>query len=251
MAENQQVVIITGGGSGIGKASCLAFAKTGAIVVVANRTKSKAEAVAEEITNSGGEALPIQIDVSRSDDVQHMIDTTIVQYGRIDVLFNNAGISPSGSITEITEEEWDECLNIDLKSIFLASKYAIPHMQTQGRGVILNTAGTFGIRAAKSKAAYSTAKAGAINLTRAIALDYARDNIRCNAICPGFVDTPLTDGMTQDEKDDVLDIIQPLSGLISAEEVAQLAVYLASDSAKMITGQCYVIDGGQQAGLFV
>ncbi len=251
MAENQQVVIVTGGGSGIGKASCLAFAKTGAIVVIANRTQSKAEAVANEVTNSSGKALPLQVDVSKPDDVRRMIDTTIVQYGRIDVLFNNAGISPSGSITEITEEEWDECLNIDLKSIFLASKYAIPHMQTQGGGVILNTAGTFGIRAAKSKAAYSTAKAGAINLTRAIALDYARDNIRCNAICPGFVDTPLTGGMTQDEKDEVLDLIQPLPGLISAEEVAQLAVYLASDFAKMITGQCYVIDGGQQAGLFI
>ena len=107
------------------------------------------------------------------------------------------------------------------------------------------------MRAAKGKAAYSTAKAGAINLTRAIALDYARDNIRCNAICPGFVDTPLTEGMTQDEKDEVLDIIQPLPGLISAQEVAQLAVYLASDTAKMMTGHCFVVDGGQQAGLFV
>ena len=132
MADAHQIVIVTGGGSGIGKASCLAFAEIGAIVVVANRTLSKAEAVAESINNSGGEALALQVDVSQSDDVKRMIDNTIGQYGRIDVLFNNAGISPSGSITEITEVEWDECLNIDLKSIFLASKYTIPHMQQQG-----------------------------------------------------------------------------------------------------------------------
>ncbi len=251
MTPAKQVVIVTGGGSGIGKASCLAFAATGAAVVVANRTLSKAEAVASAITDTGGEAFAIQVDVSSSAALQRMIAETISCYGRIDVLFNNAGISPSGAITEITEAEWDECLNIDLKSIFLAAKYAIPHMQQQGGGVILSTAGTFGMRAAKNKAAYSTAKAGAINLTRAIALDYACDNIRCNAICPGFVDTPLTKGMTSQKRDEMLDIIQPLNGVISPEEVAQLAVYLASDAAKMITGQIFVIDGGQQAGLFV
>ncbi len=251
MSMTGQVVIVTGGGSGIGKASCVAFAATGASVVVANRTVTKAEAVAALVADAGGQALPVQVDVSNSADVQRMIATTIERYGRIDVLFNNAGISPSGSITDITESEWDECLNIDLKSIFLAAKYAIPHMQQQGGGVILNTAGTFGIRAASNKAAYSTAKAGAINLTRAIALDYARDNIRCNALCPGFVATPLTAGMTLAERDEFLDQKQPLRGVIAPEEVAQMAVYLASDAAKMITGQAIVIDGGQQAGLFV
>ena len=249
MSLADQVVIVTGGGSGIGQASCLAFAELGAKVVVANRTLSKAEAVAQSIMDEGGSALALQVDVSQSASVQHMIQTTIDHYGRIDVLFNNAGISPSGKITDITEEEWDDCINIDLKSIFLTSKYTIPHMQEQGGGVIINTAGTFGLRGAKNKAAYVAAKAGAINLSRAIALDYAQDNIRCNAICPGFVETPLTADIPKAEVDDFLPRIQPLPGLIQAEEVAQMVVYLASDSAKMITGQTFVIDGGQQAGL--
>jgi 3-oxoacyl-[acyl-carrier protein] reductase len=245
-----KIAIITGGGSGIGRASALAFAAAGASVVVANRTLAKAEAVAQAIVAAGGSALALGVQVERSADAQRMIAETVAHFGGIDVLFNNAGISPSGSITDISEEEWDECLNIDLKSIFLASKYAIPHMIGRGGGVILNTAGTFGIRAAKNKAAYSTAKAGAINLSRAIALDYARDNIRCNAICPGYIDTPLTAGVPDDARDSFLGQYQPLPGVIQAEEVAGLAVYLASDAAKMITGQAVVIDAGQQAGLY-
>jgi 3-oxoacyl-[acyl-carrier protein] reductase len=246
-----RVVIITGGGSGIGQAMCQAFAQAGDRVVVANRTGSKAEAVAAAIMQQGGEALPVTVDVSRSADVQQMVETVLSRYGRVDVLINSAGISPSGSVTEISEAEWDACLDIDLKSIFLTAKYTIPIMQRHAGGVILNVAGTFGIRAARGKAAYSTAKAGAINLTRAIALDYARDGIRCNAICPGFVETPLTATDDLAGRDAFLAAYQPLSGLIQPEEAAALALYLASDAAKMITGQVFVIDGGQQAGLFV
>ena len=245
-----KVVIITGGGSGIGRASALAFAAAGARVVVANRTLSKAEAVADEILWSGSQAMALSVEVERGEDVQRMIAETVACYGRVDVLFNNAGISPSGSVTEISEDEWDECLNIDLKSVFLGAKYAIPEMVKRGGGVILNTAGTFGIRAAKGKAAYSAAKAGVINLTRAIALDYARDGIRCNVICPGYVDTPLTAGVPDDARDEFLGRYQPLPGVIQAEEIAKLAVYLASNAARMITGQTFVLDGGQQAGLY-
>lgn len=250
MDLSNKVVIVTGGGSGIGAASSRAFAQAGAAVVVANRTLAKAQAVADSIRSENGAALALEVNVSRSADVQHMVAATLNYFGRIDVLFNNAGISPSGRVTEITEAEWDECLNIDLKSVFLGAKYAIPVMQRQGGGVIINTAGTFGIRAATNKAAYSTAKAGVINLTRAIALDYARDNVRCNVICPGFVATPLTGGMSTAERDAFLDRVQPLAGVIQPEEVAHMAVYLASDAAKMITGQMFVLDGGQQAGLF-
>ena len=246
MDLSNKVIIVTGGGSGIGAASSQAFAQAGAKVVVANRTLAKAQAVAHDIQA----ALALEVDVSRSADVQRMIAVTMEQFGRIDVLFNNAGISPSGRVTDISEAEWDECLNIDLKSVFLGAKYVIPAMQRQGGGVILNTAGTFGIRAAANKAAYSTAKAGVINLTRAIALDYARDNVRCNVICPGFVETPLTGGMETAERSVFLDRVQPLHGVIQPEEIAQMAVYLSSDAAKMITGQIFVLDGGQQAGLF-
>jgi NAD(P)-dependent dehydrogenase (short-subunit alcohol dehydrogenase family) len=250
VAVSNKVVIVTGGGSGIGEASCRAFARDGAVVVVANRTLAKAEAVARSITDAHGTAVALQVDVSRNSDVQQIIAETMDRFGRVDVLFNNAGISPSGRVTDISEDDWDMCLNIDLKSVFLGAKYVIPHMQRQGGGVILNTAGTFGIRAATNKAAYSTAKAGVINLTRAIALDYARDNIRCNAICPGFVETPLTAGMTSADRDEFLAAYQPLKGVIQADDVANLAVYLASDAARMITGQFFAIDGGQQAGLF-
>lgn len=245
-----KVAAITGGGSGIGRATCLAFAKAGASVVVASRTLHKAEAVADEIRDAGATALAVQVDVSNGLAVQHMIEVAVANFGGLDILFNNAGISPSGSVTDISESEWDECIAVDLRSVFLGAKYAIPFLQKQGGGVILNTAGTLGVRPCRHKAAYATAKAGVINLTRSIALDYGRDNIRCNAICPGYVETPLTFGVEPSVRDQFLDQYQPLQGVIQAEEVAGLAVYLASDAAIKITGQIFVIDGGQIAGLY-
>ena len=245
-----KVALVTGGGSGIGAASCFAFAREGAQVVVASRTVGKAQAVARAIESAGGRAIAIGVDVAQSADVQQMIDTTVTELGVPDIVFNNAGISPEGRITDITEADWDECLNIDLKSVFLTARCAMPQMIEAGGGVILNTAGTFGIRAAKNKAAYSVAKAGVINLTRSIALDYARDNIRCNVICPGYVDTPLNEGFPPAARDAFLEQFQPLRGLVGAEDVAEMAVYLASDAARMITGQVFVLDGGQQAGLY-
>lgn len=250
MKLRDQVALVTGGGSGIGAASCYAFAREGARVAVANRTLAKAEAVARRIEAEGGRAIAIAADVAKSADVARMVERTAAELGAPSILFNNAGISPAGSVTDISEAEWDECLTIDLKSIFLAAHYAIPLMIEAGGGLILNTAGTFGLRAARKKAAYSAAKAGVINLSRSIALDYARDSIRCNAICPGYVDTPLNAGFQPPARDAFLDQYQPLRGLISADDVAEMAVYLASDAAKMITGQVFVIDGGQQAGLF-
>ena len=245
-----KVAIVTGGGSGIGRAASFAYAAAGARVVVANRTRSKAEAVAAEIVAAGGQAIGVQVDVSDGKDVQRMVATAVEQYGGVDILFNNAGISPGGTVTEISEEEWDECIAIDLRAVFLGAKYAIPVMQQRNGGVILNTAGTLGIRPCRNKAAYGAAKAGVINLTKAIALDYARDGVRCNVICPGYVDTPLTAHVSPEDRDVFLERSQPLRGLIQPEEVAALALFLASDDARMITGQAYVIDGGQQAGMF-
>ena len=243
------VVIVTGGGSGIGAATCLAFAAAGARVVSAGRTRARVQRVAGDIEDLQGEALALEVDVSQEAAVRDMVAATLARFGRIDVLFNNAGISPSGRVTELDEAAWDECLNINLKSVFLSAKHVIPHMRDCG-GVILNTAGTFGLRPAADKAAYSAAKAGVINLTRSIALDYARENVRCNAICPGFVETPLTSGLAGAERDAFLARNQPLPGVIQPQDVAQMAVWLASDAARMITGQVFVIDGGQQAGLF-
>lgn len=245
-----KVALVTGGGSGIGAASCFAFAREGASVALASRTLAKAEAVARAIASAGGRAIAIGADVSVSREVERMVDRAASEYGPPDIVFNNAGISPSGRVTDISEADWDECLNIDLKSVFLTAKATLPLMIEAGGGVILNTAGTFGIRAARNKAAYSVAKAGVINLTRSIALDYARDKIRCNAICPGYVDTPLNAGFPPGERGAFLDRYQPLPGMIGAADVAEMALYLASDAAKMITGQVFVLDGGQQAGLY-
>jgi NAD(P)-dependent dehydrogenase (short-subunit alcohol dehydrogenase family) len=232
-----KIAIVTGGGSGIGAATARAFAAAGASVVVAGRT--------------GAKVLAVAVDVSQGADVRRMVAAAVEHFGGLDILFNNAAISPSGRVTEISEAEWDECIAIDLRSVFLGAKYAIPELQRRGGGVILNTAGTFGIRPAKNKAAYAAAKAGVINLTRALALDYAQDSIRCNVICPGFVDTPLVAGFDGTSRADFLAAYQPLPGVIQADEVAALAVYLAADAAKMITGQAFVIDGGQQAGMNV
>lgn len=245
-----KVAVITGAGSGVGRASAILFAAAGARVLVANRTGSKAEAVVATIRAAGGEALAVEADVSQSADVQRMIAAAVVAWGGLDILFNNAGISPSGTVTAISEADWAECLGTNLTGVFLGCKYAIPEMQKRGGGVILTTAGTFGIRPARDKAAYSAAKAGAISLSGAVALDYARDNIRSNAICPGYVDTPLNAGFPEAARDAFLAQYQPLRGLITPEEVAGLALYLCSDAAHMITGQAFIIDGGQQAGLF-
>lgn len=244
-----KVAIITGGGSGIGRASCLAFAAAGASVVVANRTLSKAQTVAGEIVALGGVARAVQVNVESAESVQRLIAVTVAHFGGVDILFNNAGISPGGSVTEITEAEWDECLAINLKSVFLGAKYAVPAMQKRGGGTILNTAGTFGITAAPHKAAYSAAKSGVIALTKSLAFDYGRDGIRCNVICPGYVNTALTAHVPDSDRDAYLGRVQLLAGVIQPEEVAALALYLASDAARMVTGQSFVIDGGQKSGL--
>ncbi len=249
MSMEGKVVIVTGAGSGIGAASCHAFAGAGARLVCAGRTLETARQTAAAIRRDGGDAIAVRTDVSDDHSVCSLVNATITRYERIDVLFNNAGISPSGRITDIEVEDWDECLDVNLKGVFLAARRVIPHMRDRG-GVILNTAGTFGLRPSSAKAAYATAKAGVINLTRSIALDYARENIRCNAICPGFVDTPLTASFDGEQRDAFLDRSQPLPGVIQPEDVAQMALWLASDAARMITGQVFVIDGGQQAGLF-
>lgn len=242
-----QVVLVTGAGSGIGRACASALAAAGAKVVVAGRTQAKLDTVVAEIAATGGRAVAVDGDVSQGTDVARMVDTAIRMFGRLDCVVCSAGISPVGRVTDISEAEWDECIAIDLRSVFLAAKYAIPAM-SQG-GVIINVAGTLGIRPCRNKAAYAAAKAGVINLTRAIALDYAPDGIRCNVICPGYIDTPLNAGFAPDDRDLFLAESQPLAGLIQPDEVAAMALYLASDAARMVTGQVFVIDGGQQAGM--
>ena len=244
-----RVAVVTGAGSGIGRAASVALAAAGAAVVAAGRTQDGISEVADEISAAGGQARSHRADVTDDADIADLLAFTEDSFGGLDVYFNNAGISPEGSVTQTSEAEWDRCIATNLTSVFLSARHAIPALVRRGGGVFLVTAGTLGLRPSREKAAYAAAKAGAISLTRSVALDYGADNIRANAICPGLVDTPLTSHLTPHQVADYVERYQTLPGTIGAGDIASLVVFLASDAARFITGQCFVIDAGQTAGL--
>lgn len=244
-----RVAVVTGAGSGIGRAASLALAAAGAAVVAAGRTQDGISEVADEINAAGGRARSHRADVTDDADIADLLAFTEDSLGGLDVYFNNAGISPEGSVTQTSEAEWDRCIATNLTSVFLGARHAIPALVRRGGGVFLVTAGTLGLRPSREKAAYAAAKAGAISLTRSVALDYGADNVRANAICPGLVDTPLTSHLTAQQVAEYVERYQTLPGTIGAGDIASLVVFLASDAARFITGQCFVIDAGQTAGL--
>lgn len=244
-----RVAVVTGAGSGIGRAASLALAAAGAAVVAAGRTQDGISEVADEISAAGGQARSHRADVTDDADIADLLAFTEDSFGGLDVYFNNAGISPEGSVTQTSEAEWDRCIAINLTSVFLGARHAIPALVRRGGGVFLVTAGTLGLRPSREKAAYAAAKAGAISLTRSVALDYGADNIRANAICPGLVDTPLTSHLTAQQVADYVERYQTLPGTIGPGDIASLVIFLASAAARFITGQCFVIDAGQTAGL--
>lgn len=244
-----KVAIVTGAGSGIGRSTCLSLASAGATVVAAGRRMDKLRSVVNEITDAGGRATAHQADARLTDDVQGLVETTEQREGGLDIYFNNAGISPGGTIGETSQELWDDCIATNLTSVYLAAKHGLPALQRRGGGSFLVTAGTLGIRPCREKAAYAAAKAGAINLVQSIAIDYGHDHIRANAVCPGMVTTPLNDHLTAEDLSEYYDRHQPLPGEIGPEDIAATVVFLTSDLGRFITGQCIVIDGGQQAGL--
>ena len=189
-----KVVVITGGGSGMGKISCTLFAQEGASVCVVDINEKTAKATADEIIAAGGKAKAYAIDITNEAAVEALFDDAVATFGRLDVYFTIAGISPVGTAVTTSYEDYKKVVALDMDSVFLGSKYCIPHMIKTGGGVILNLVGTYGIRPTPNKLSYSAAKAGALSITRSVAIDFARDNIRCNAICPGFVNTPLNNG---------------------------------------------------------
>lgn len=244
-----RVAVVTGAGSGIGRAASLALAAAGAAVVAAGRTQDGISEVAAEINAAGGRARSLRADVTDDADIADLLAFTEDSFGGLDVYFNNAGISPEGSVAQTSEAEWDRCIATNLTSVFLGARHAIPALVRRGGGVFLVTAGTLGLWPSREKAAYAAAKAGAISLTRSVALDYGADKVRANAICPGLVDTPLTSHLTAQQVADYIERYQTLPGIIGAGDIASLVVFLASDAARFITGQCFVIDAGQTAGL--
>ena len=239
-----KVVVITGGGSGMGKISCTLFAQEGASVCVVDINEKTAQATANEIIAAGGKAKAYAIDITKEEAVKALFDDAVATFGRLDVYFTIAGISPVGTAVTTSYEDYKKVVALDIDSVFLGSKYCIPHMIKTGGGVILNLVGTYGIRPTPNKLSYSAAKAGALSITRSVAIDFARDNIRCNAICPGFVNTPLNNGFEGEARQRFLNTYQPAPFEIQAKDIAETALFLASDESRAITGQIINTDFG-------
>jgi len=243
-----KVATITGGGSGIGRATCLLFAREGAKVVVADYVAEGGNETARQISAAGGQAVFVQADVSKSADVQNLIGAAVRNYGRVDILFNNAGIEgPSAKLANLKEEDWDRVIAIDLTSVYLGMKYVIPEMIKQGGGVILSTASVAGLVGFQGSGAYAAAKAGVINLTRLAALEYADKNIRVNCICPGVIETPMVERVMGGRPRERVVRSEPIGRLGRPEDIANAALFLASDESSFATGAPFIIDGGYVA----
>jgi len=246
-----KVAIITGGGSGIGKASAHLFAKEGAKVVIAQRTAATGEETAAAIKSSGGEAIFVRADVTVASDAENLVRTTVDRFGKINMLFNNAGLTQQRiPLEEIEESLWDQIYAANVKSIFLLSKYAIPEMKRGGGGVIINTSSISGVRPRPLTAAYSSSKGAVIILTKAMALDVAEFNIRVNCINPVAMDTPLmrysAEGLDWEQLKKQIEATIPLGHrMADPQDMAYAALYLASDESAMVTGICINVDGGR------
>ena len=250
-----KVALITGAGSGMGRAAALLFAKEGAKLAAADYDPAGGQETVRMIKEAGSEAIFIEADVSKAADVERMVMMTVEAYSRIDILYNNAGIPGRKMVptAETTERDWDMVLDINLKGVFLGSKYAIPVMLDQGGGVIINTASVAGILASPNFSAYCASKAGVILLTKAMALEYGKRNIRVNCICPSFVQTPFTEPLmpVDPEAQQAFLRAQTLGRIGRPEEIAQAALYLASDDSTLVTGTALLVDGGWTAGKYL
>jgi NAD(P)-dependent dehydrogenase (short-subunit alcohol dehydrogenase family) len=244
--------LITGGGTGIGRACALAFAAEGAKVAIAGRRKEPLEAVAREIQVSGGNALAFECDVVDRTAVEGAIATVTRQFGRLEILVNNAGAIVVGSVEETSDEDWNRVLGINMTGTFLLSRAAIPALRQSGGGSIINIGSYLGIAGRRQRAAYCAAKAGVAGLTRAMALDHAPDKIRVNCICPAMIETEMaTQSLSKTANPEAARKLRiaeiPLGRLGKPEDVAFMAVYLASDESSWVTGVSFPLDGGQTA----
>ncbi|MGA7671232.1 MAG: glucose 1-dehydrogenase [Nitrolancea sp.] len=244
-----RVALITGGGSGIGRAISIVFAQEGAQVVTASRTLAHAK---ETARLAGGDTLALQVDVSDEASVQRMVDAAIERFGRVDILCNNAGTGTNKSIVEVEPEEWDRVFAVNVRGVYLCTRAVLPQMLERHDGVIVNIASVLGLVGVPKRAAYCASKGAVITLTKQVATEFAGEGIRCNCICPGTVDSPWV-GRLLDETDDppaarrALEQRHPLGRLATTGEVAHAALYLASDDAGFMTGSSLVMDGGQIA----
>ena len=241
--------IITGGASGIGAAIVEAFIQEGAAVVVADLTQPTGRAASESVRTDNVQPFFVPADVSDHVSVEAMIGEAVDRLGGLDILVNNAGVGTPGKLLDTEYDEWNRIIAINLTGTFLVSKLALPHLLAGGGGCIVNMASAAGLVGVRDRAAYCASKGGVISLTRSIAVDYVDQGLRCNAICPGTVDTPWVDRMVSQYPDPeaartAMVARQPMGRLGRPEEIAQAAVYLASPAAGFVTGTCLVIDGG-------
>jgi meso-butanediol dehydrogenase/(S,S)-butanediol dehydrogenase/diacetyl reductase len=256
MDFKNKVGLVTGAGSGIGRATAIGFAQRGGAVAVVDINGDNANRVAAEITAAGGKALAIVADVTQAADIDMMVTRTVGALGRLDFMHNNAfGMPPAQANStfvartgDVTDEVWTRMIDVGLTAVFRGMKRAIPVMRAQGGGAIVNTASISGLRADYGIVAYNAAKAGVVNLTRVAAVEYARHGIRVNCICPGAIDTPLlAAALTTPEARAKFNEVIPMGRLGRPEEMANVVLFLGSDLASFVTGAAYVADGGQTA----
>lgn len=242
-----KVALVTGGNSGIGRATAQIFAREGAKVVVAARRVSEGDETVNMIAQAGGEAIFVKTDVSRADDVEALIRKTVETYGRLDCAFNNAGVyGIEVPVHEYTEEDWEYVMSINLKGVWLCMRSEIRWMLKHGGGAIVNDSSTSGLVGGLRESAYVASKHGVIGLTKAAALEYARHGIRVNAVCPGWIRTPMVDSIvaSKPEREELAISKEPIGRMGTPDEVAEAAVWLCSDAASFVTGHSMAVDGG-------
>lgn len=247
-----KVVIITGATDGIGKATALKFASEGAKVMMVGRDEAKGRSAEAEVKRYG-DAVYLKADVSDSSQVKRIIEETVRRHGRIDVLVNNAAVCPAGTAVTTSEEMWDQIIDINLKGVFLCCKYAIPHMQKNGGGVIVNIGSINSLMAMENEAAYDASKGGVLMLTKAIAVDFAKSNIRANCILPGAVESTMLEGSLNASSDPAkarewITQRHPVRRTGKPQEIAEVALFLATDAPSFMTGATIPVDGGILAG---
>jgi len=248
MQVKNKIVIITGAGSGIGKATAMHFAHHGAKVVVSDINLESAKKVADEIVTNGGQSLPIKTDVTNFEEVENLIRQTVDTFGQLDVMVNNAGIGPRKLLktAEYTLEDWDSVIAVNQTGVFYCMKLALAQMTKQGFGNIVNIASLAGLKASLNNLSYSASKFAVVGMTKSAALEYAKTGIRINAVCPGYTESALLDQLlsAKPEMDMMLKAVIPMKRYGKASEIADAVVWLASDQTKFMTGQTITLDGG-------